>query len=262
MNKNLVIFALVVLTVLGSIWGSVANKKKMSLEQQLTETVTKLQKLRQHNSREREQILGKTASLQEVLNDKENQLLNGRKELVALRKANKALESKLSGCDAAVQKLKGENAAQFKDLQAATARIARLTGALKGQNEQLPGPGRDMTTAAATVAGPAASGSLREQMRAAQQTIEGLRQQLAADSAQIAGLEKIVDEKNSAIKETTQAMARSKVNMDVLLAKISEQKDSLQQLRTEKQELVKQLAAKDEEIADLREKIIQPPAQQ
>ncbi|NOX81308.1 MAG: hypothetical protein GXP57_09545 [Deltaproteobacteria bacterium] len=258
MNKNLVIFALVVLTILGSIWGSVANKKKMSLEQQLTETVTKLQKLRQHNSREREQILGKTASLQEVLNDKENQLLNGRKELVALRKANKALESKLSGCDAAVQKLKGENAAQFKDLQAATARIARLTGALKGQNKPLPGAGRDMTTAG-TTAGSAASGSLPEQMRSAQQTIEELRQQLAAASAQIAGLEKIVDEKNSAIKETAQAMARSKVNMNVLLAKISEQQDSLQQLRTEKQELVKQLAAKDEEIANLREKIIQTP---
>jgi len=34
MNKNRVIFALVVLTILGSIWGSVANKKKASLERQ------------------------------------------------------------------------------------------------------------------------------------------------------------------------------------------------------------------------------------
>ncbi|GBE12302.1 chromosome partition protein Smc [bacterium BMS3Bbin14] len=261
MNKNLVIFALVVLTVLGSIWGSVANKKKMSLEQQLTETITKLQKLRQHNRREREQILGKTASLQEVLHDKENQLLNGRKELVALRKANKALESKLSGCNAAVQKLKGENAAQFKDLQAATARIARLSSALKRQNKQPASAGRDMMTAG-TVSGSAASGSPQEQRRSAQQTIEELRQQLAAASAQIVGLEKIVDEKNNAIKKTAQAMARSKVNMDVLLAKISEQKTSLQQLRTEKQELVKQLAAKDEEIANLREKNIQTPVQQ
>ncbi len=248
MNKNLVIFALVVLTIVGSIWGSVANKKKMSLEQQLTETVTKLQKLRQHNSREREQILGKTASLQEVLHDKESQLLDGRKELVALRKANKALESKLSGCTATVQRLKGENAAQFNDLQAATARINRLTSA-----------GRGMT--GSTVTGAEASGALREQMRPAKQTIAELRRQLAADSAQIVGLEKIVDEKNSAIKEAAQAMARSRVNTNVLLAKISEQQDSLQQLRTEKQELVKQLAAKDEEIANLRKKNIKTPVQ-
>ncbi len=261
MNKNLVIFALVVLTLLGSIWGSVANKKKTSLEQQLTETVTKLQKLRQHNSREREQILGKTAGLQEVLNDKETQLLNGRKELVALRKANKALESKLSGCDAAVQKLKGENAAQFKDLQSATARIDRLTSALNKQKKLSLSAGRDMT-AAGTVTGSEASGPLPEQMRSAKQTIEELRQQLAADSAQIVGLEKIVDEKNSVIKETAQVMARSKVNMDVLLAKISEQRDSLQQLRTEKQELVKQLAAKDEALTDLRAKNMQTPVQQ
>ncbi len=259
MNKNLVIFALVALTLLGSIWGSVANKKKISLEQQLTETVTKLQKLRQYNSREREQILGKTAGLQEVLHDKETQLLNGRKELVALRKANKALESKLSGCDAAVQKLKGENAAQFKDLQSATARIDRLTSALNKQKKLSLSAGRDMT-AAGTVTG--ASGGQSEQMRSAQQTIEVLRQQLAAANAQVVGLEKIVDEKNSAIKETAQAMARSKVNMDVLLAKISEQKDSLQQLRAEKQELVKQLAAKDEELTDLRAKNMQTPVQQ
>lgn len=248
MNKNLVIFALVVLTIVGSIWGSVANKKKMSLEQQLSETVTKLQKLRQHNSQEREQILGKTASLQEVLHDKESQLLDGRKELVALRKANKALESKLSGCTVTMQRLKGENAAQFNDLQAATARINRLTSA-----------GRGMT--GSTVTGSEASGTLREQMRAAKQTIAELRRQLAADSAQIVGLEKIVDEKNSAIKEAAQAMARSRVNTNVLLAKISEQQDSLQQLRTEKQELVKQLAAKDEEIANLREKNIKTPVQ-
>ncbi|VAW36437.1 hypothetical protein MNBD_DELTA04-822 [hydrothermal vent metagenome] len=255
MNKNLVIFALVVLTVLGSIWGSIANKKKMSLERQLTETVTKLQKLRQRNSREREQILGKTASLQEVLHDKENQLLNGRKELVALRKANKALESKLSGCDAAVQKLKGENAAQFKDLQSATARIDRLTSTLNKQKKQPASVGLDRTAAGV-------SGDQPEQRRSAQQTIDELRQRLAAANAQIVGLGKIVDEKNSAIKKTAQAMARSKVNMDVLLAKISEQKSSLQQLRAEKQELVKQLAAKDEEVANLREKNIQPPVQQ
>ncbi len=259
MNKNLVIFALVVLTIMGSIWGSIANKKKTSLERQLTETVTKLQELRQHNSREREQILGKTAGLQEVLNDKENQLLSGRKELVSLRKANKALESKLSGCDATVQKLKRENAAQFKDLQSATARINRLTSVLNKKEKQPPSASREIT-AAGTVT--AASGGQQEQRRSAQQAIEKLRQQLAAAKAQVMGLEKIVDEKNSAIKETAQAMARSKVNMDVLLAKISEQKDSLQQLRTEKQELAKQLAAKDEELADLRAKNTQTPVQQ
>ena len=62
--------------------------------------------------------------------------------------------------------------------------------------------------------------------------------------------------------ETAAEMDRLKINMDVLLAKISEQKDSLQEMQEENRDLAKELAAKNEEIADLQEEVMQSPVQQ
>lgn len=80
--------------------------------------------------------------------------------------------------------------------------------------------------------------------------------------AQVIGLEKIVEEKNATIEETSKELDRWKINMDVLLSKISEQQDTQQELREENRELVKELAAKNEELADLNEQLIQTPVQQ
>jgi len=80
--------------------------------------------------------------------------------------------------------------------------------------------------------------------------------------AQVIGLEKIVEEKNATIEETSKELDRWKVNMDVLLTRISEQQDTQQELREENRELVKELAAKNEELADVNEQLIQTPVQQ
>ena len=57
MNKNVVIIILVVFTLLGSIWGAVANKKKITLEKKMADSAAEIQKLTNQNSKEREQIL-------------------------------------------------------------------------------------------------------------------------------------------------------------------------------------------------------------
>ncbi len=105
MNKNVVIFILVVLIFVGGIWGSVADRKKMALKKQLTETVEKMEKLAKQNTMQREQVLGKTAGLKGTLVEKEEQVAKARKELVSLRKELKALESQLSSCNATIQKV-------------------------------------------------------------------------------------------------------------------------------------------------------------
>ena len=79
--------------------------------------------------------------------------------------------------------------------------------------------------------------------------------------AQVIGLEKIIEEKNATIEETSKEQDHWKVNMDVLLSRITEQQDGLQELKNENRELVKELAAKNQELADLNEQLIQTPVQ-
>jgi chromosome segregation ATPase len=80
--------------------------------------------------------------------------------------------------------------------------------------------------------------------------------------AQVIGLEKIIEEKNATIEETSKELDNWKVNMDVLLSRITEQQDGLQELQNENRELLKELAAKNQELADLNEQLIQTPVQQ
>ena len=80
--------------------------------------------------------------------------------------------------------------------------------------------------------------------------------------AQVIGLEKIIEEKNATIEETSKELDHWKVNMDVLLSRITEQQDALQELQNENRELAKELAAKNQELADLNEQLIQTPVQQ
>ena len=77
-----------------------------------------------------------------------------------------------------------------------------------------------------------------------------LSQPLAEAKAQLLGLEKIVDEKNIALQAAAKEKERLQTNMDVLLAKITDQQRELQALQEEHRELVKQLASGKEKGAD------------
>lgn len=286
MNKNVVIFILVVFTILGSIWGSVANKKRISMEKQLSDSVAEVQKLTDQNSKEREQILGKTAGLQENLVAIEQQLRKARKELVSLRKSSQGLESKLSECTSSLQVANKKNTTLADQLQAAEKKVAVLVTASREPAEKIAEPKKEPVVAVAApeekpevkqevklvderaVQQAADVGSaekiriLEEQVQASEVVIEQLQEDLNAANAQIIGLEKIVDEKNAEMDETTQEMDRLKINMDVLLSKVAEQQDEIQEIQEEKRDLVKELAAKNEELADLQEEVMQNPVQQ
>jgi chromosome segregation ATPase len=269
MNKNRAIFILVVLIFIGGIWGSLADRKKIALEKQLNETVGQMQKLTEQSSRQREQVLGKTAGLQETLAKNEEQLGKARKELVSLRKESQALESKLSGCNVTIQKIRQEKEALVNEMRAAQVTDAEKTPGTteqkldgsssqgeKGSDEQINQPGVEGKIAANDVP------FLQEQILTAELTIDRLQQRLDAEKAQMMGLEKLLEEKNSAMEETSQDMDRLKINMDVLLSKIADQRDDLQEIQEENRDLIKELAAKNEEIADLQEEVMRQPVQE
>ncbi len=272
MNKNRAIFILVVLIFIGGIWGSLADRKKIALEKELNDTVSQMQELTEQSSIQREQVLGKTAGLQEMLVEKEEQLGKARKELVSLRKESQALESQLSGCNVTIQKLSKEKAVLENEMRTAQSTKApkapetidqKPAAALPSQEEkdsveQKSQSGDERKTAENDVQ------LLQEQVQVqtAELTIQRLQQRLDAEKAQMMGLEKLLEEKNAAMEETSQEMDRLKINMDVLLSKIADQRDHLQEVQEENRDLIKELAAKNEEIADLQEELMRQPVQE
>lgn len=270
MNKNVVIFILVVLIFIGGIWGSLNDRKRIALEKKVKTTLEKMEKMTVQSSKQREHVLGKTAGLQETLAEKEEHLTKARKELVTLRKEVKTIEAQLSGCNADIQKLTQEKAALENKLQPAQAAAEATEKNSKEQKtaEDVSPPGEATTDKQPTPDGVAAAAdkaevqSLQEKLHTAELTIDRLRQRLNGANAQMMGLEKLLEEKNAAMEETSQDMDRLQINMDVLLSKIADQRDQLQEIQEENRDLVKELAAKNEEVADLQEEIMRQPVQE
>lgn len=214
MNKNNIIFLLFVAALIGSTWGAVVNRQKIGLEQQLSDVRAELRKLSEKTGRDQVQVPGRTAGSRDSLAEKEEQLAKARQELVALRKETQFLAGKLSGCNGTVQELTG----------------------VKETLEQQLRKGREPTMAA----DPAPIGG---------QNMASLQQRLDEAGAQLLGLEKIIDENKAALREAEQEEEKLRINMDVLLAKISDQQRELRSLQEENRELIKQLATRKEQAA-------------
>ncbi len=266
----MVIFILVVFTLIGSIWGSVANKKRINLEEELSNTVAEMQKLSELSGKEHEQVLGKTASLQDSLTEKESQLLKARKELVSLRKSLQAIESQLSACTSSLQETNNKNQGLLQEVQASKRQVAKMEAVIQTQKDQAAASKAKPQEQVAVRDDELASAkqdnekfqSLQDQLQSASLNYDQLQLSLEACNAQIIGFEKMLEDRSAGMDETAREMDRLRINMDVLLSKISEQKDTLQEMQEENRELVKELAAKNEEIADLQEDVIGQPVQQ
>jgi chromosome segregation ATPase len=321
MNKNLVIGILAAMLVLGSLWGQIGNRTKKAVQREQEEIIARLSQVEAETAKAHDALLAKTANLQKMLQVKEQQLAKARKELVGLRKGNKALEARISERDAAVAALTREKdnlAAQVTKLKLKQSlavmennsqqQVAELQAALQNKERKLAEKEQQLALKKQQLAAAAeeieairamkeesasavdqsaqnteelqaklekaetAVRKLQEQLAAVQASAQAAAQAAADQSrlareyesvrAQVIGLEKIVEEKNAAIEETSKELDRWKVNMDVLLTRISEQEDSMQELREENQALVKELADKNRELADLNEQLVQTPVQQ
>jgi len=340
-KKNLIIAVLAGLLVLGSLWGQVGNKNSKMLRRELAQVEEKLASVEAATSQAHDEVLTKTAEAQKNLQVKGEQLANARKELVALRKANKGLEARLSERDITVQKLLGEkekisSKAQSSTIQYVSDLKKKLTllkkeltavkKELKKKNQQLAGKQgtaavaqkkeltalqdalsekkeqlnrmrsftkeqaaelekkisilqKELKDKNARLAGvKAGKKQVKEISAKSAQEIAELQKSLAAAEAgnrefaavsrkletaeaQIIGLEKIIEEKNAVIEEISRTLDRVKINMDVLLNKIADQQDGLQEAQEENRQLIKEITAKNTELADLQEQLQAAPIQ-
>jgi hypothetical protein len=142
-------------------------------------------------------------------------------DLAALRKETQSLEAQLSESTAAIHALSREKedlAQQLRAVRPSATAVQEKTA----------------STAAPDAGGEETAGG------------EVLQQRLDEANAQLLGLEKIVEEKNTAMLEAAAEKERRQINMDVLLGKIADQQRALQALQEENRELVKHLAARKE----------------
>ncbi len=117
------------------------------------------------------------------------------------------------------------------------------------------------------------------QLQQAQGQIQGLQKKIAAAEkaaekqaqvaaefeslrAQVIGLGKIVEEKNTALAKTNKELNNWKVNMNVLLGRIADQQDALQQQQEQNRNLVKELATKNKELVQVNEQLMRTPVKQ
>lgn len=261
MNKNVVIFILVMSTLLGSIWGSIANRKRIVLKHQLAEMAAKMEKIGKRASEDKEQVLGKTADLKETLVEKDAQLQKARKELVALRKSSKAIESRLSECTASLKEMNAKKEAYLQEIQSAKHTITLLQSSSQKTGKEAVQP-LVAKQAAGEKKHHGEVGSLQDKLQTASALIEQLREEANVCNAQLIGMEKLVDEKNASLDETSQEMDRLKINMDVLLSKIADQRDLMQEMEEDNRALVKELNEKNEVIADQREEAMRSTVRQ
>jgi chromosome segregation ATPase len=269
MNKNTIIFILVVATLIGSIWGSVANRKKIDLERKLNETVAGMKKLAESTAQEQEQVLGKTVGLQESIEIKDRQIDKARKELIALRKETQALEARLSEYNATVQSLTGERDECLRDLRVAREELAGLGDSLReleaaaAETEVVQAAREPVKQEEGNIetGGPEIE-LLRDRLRTAESTASRQKEQLDAANAQITGLEKIVVEKTDALEAAGREMDRLRINMDVLLAKIADQQEKLRETQEKSRALSLELSARNDELAELRRELERPVPEQ
>jgi chromosome segregation ATPase len=205
------------------------------------------------------------ADLQVAFKDKDQQLTATTQALEEMKAALKeqsssvdkrtenvdALQAKLNEAQATIRNLQAELQESTIPVQELQEKLAQAETA----NQELQGRLQDSEAALQGLQDKAAAAETIADQSAIARENESL-------AAQIVGLEKIIEDKNATIEETSKELDRWKVNMDVLLTRIAEQQDTLQELRDENRGLVKELAAKNQEIADLNEQLIQSPVQQ
>ncbi len=240
MSKNNVIIALVVLCLVGTIWGSVQDKKSESLERQIAAMKE------QSQAAPVQAVAGEVAGSSEALDAAKGQieaLTSQNKELLAnaatlkgtVSNLKKELEESDGGAQAAAT-LQGE----LDTSVAAVAKLEETVAAVKADLAE--------KVAALAVAEEAAAGlenvknTLANSIDAYSEKSQELSAELENAGLRVAALEKALEERTKLLVSNGKELSRTKLNMNVLLSRIAAQNNSLAILEETRIALEKELA--------------------
>jgi len=253
MSKNNVIIALVVLCLVGTIWGSVQDKKSESLERQIA--AMKSGQV-QSNSAVAEE--GTAVISSEALETAQAQIGN----LTSQNKELLAKAATLKGTIAGLEKEIAENggkeavAAVQADLDKSNAAVAALeetVAALKAELDEKIKALADAEQAAADLEN--VKNSLANSIDAYSEKSQGLAAELEEAALRVEALEKALEERSKLLVGNGKELSRTKLNMNVLLSRIAAQNNSLAILEETRVALEKELADKSLIIEDMKQQL-------
>ncbi len=253
MSKNQIIIALVVLCLVGTIWGSVQNKKSTSLERQLV-------------AMKQDAVPAAAVVDEAAANEAQAAVKAARAEAEDLKSQNKGLlgdVATLKGSLAALKKEMAETGDDSKALEALQAQLdegsaesVKLGEALVAARAKLDEKNAALATAEAAAAG---FEDVKSTLANTVDTYSLKSQELAAEverSVQhIRALENALEERTKILITNGEELGRTKLNMNVLLSKIAAQNKSLAILEETRVALEKELAARFQVIEELQHQL-------
>ena len=254
MSKTQVIIALVVLCLLGIIWGSVQDKKSQGLERELkalqeqmasaapAEAVAEVATISQADLEElraqNKGLLEDAAILKKTILDQQASIAGMKQQIEESASGSQKLEilqAQLDKSTAEMAELEGVIAAN-------KAEMAEKVAALAAAEEKL----NELEEVKKTLANDVDAYSAKSQQIAAE--VEGY-------VVHISSLQKDLEERTKLLVSNQEELARTKLNMNVLLSKIGAQNNSLAILEETREALTKELAEKFQIIEDLERQL-------
>jgi chromosome segregation ATPase len=260
MSKNNIIIALIVLCFLGIIWGSVQNKKSSSMERQLIAM--------------RGEAPAATADAHAAAPADAHAVASDGGEVKSLTAQNQELLTQAASLKGSVDSQKEEIAALKKELEesngslaieAMQAQLDKQSAAMKTLEESLAAAKAEVETKSAALAAAteasAGCDELKSSLANSVDTYSAKSQELAAEveecSSRIGALDKALDERTKLLVGAGEELARTKLNMNVLLSKIGAQNNSLEILEETRVALERELAMKSMIGQQLGDQIIE-----
>ena len=257
MSKNQIIIALVVLCLLGTIWGSVQNKKSTSLERQLVA-------MRQDAAPATAVV--DEAAAEAVANESQAAIEAAQAEAEELKSQNKGLladVATLKGSLAGIKKEMEETDDGSKALEALQAQLdegsaesVKLGEALAAAKAQFDEKNAALAAAEATVAGfEEVKSTLANAVDAYSLKSQELSAEVEKSAQHISALENALEERTKLLIANGEELGRTKLNMNVLLSKIAAQNKSLAILEETRVALEKELAIRFQIIEELQHQL-------
>ena len=261
MSKNQIIIALVVLCLVGTIWGSVQNKKSKSLERQLiamrqqpavpaapvvdeaaaSETqaaFTAAQAEAEDLKSQNKGLLANVATLKGSIASQKEELAGLQKKMEEADGGSKTLEAMQAQLDEG----SAESAKLAEALAAAKAELDEKSAALAAAEEVAAG----FEDVKSTLANAVDAYSVKSQE---------LSVEVERSVQHILALENALEERTKLLVANGEELGRTKLNMNVLLSKIAAQNKSLAILEETRIALEKELANKFQVIEELQHQL-------
>lgn len=251
MSKNQIIIVLVVLCLMGTIWGSVQDKKSENLERQLAamkeqpaaaavdeSSVSQTQADLEGLTNQNKELLKDAATLKGIIASQKEELAGLKQQVKESTSDSQAAEVLQAQLDTRTADL----AALEENIAAVKAELEEKSSALVAAEEAQAG----LEEVKNTLANNVDVYSAKSQELSAEVEACGLR---------AGSLEKALEERTKILQASEEELARTKLNMNVLLSKIGAQNDSLAILEETRIALTKELAAKFLIIEDLERQL-------